>query len=108
MINDKYILKRYLACEDSWFQVLPSTNTSVGSVQDLKTGSCWFDPPLGQYSLIDDSHCNRIHSSLAAVHCFDSGYMGKQPVAWEEFCAEYWLTHSHRMTPFDAHGKQAF
>ena len=26
---------------------------------------------------IDDSHCNRIHSSLSAVHCFDNGYVGK-------------------------------
>ena len=40
---------------------------------------------------IDDSHCNRIHPSLNAVHCFDNGYAGKQPVAWKEYCAEYWL-----------------
>ena len=40
---------------------------------------------------IDDDHRNRIHSSLSVVHCFDNGYMGKQPVAWEEYCAEYWL-----------------
>ena len=33
----------------------------------------------------DDSHCNRIHSSLTAVNCFDHGYVGKQLVA------EYWL-----------------
>ena len=32
-----------------------------------------------------------IHSSLTAVHCFEDGYVGKQPVAWEEWCAEYWL-----------------
>ena len=23
--------------------------------------------------------------------CFDNGYEGKQPVAWKEYCAEYWL-----------------
>ena len=23
--------------------------------------------------------------------CFDDGYVGKQPVAWKEYCAEYWL-----------------
>ena len=40
---------------------------------------------------IDDSHCNRIHSSLATVHCFDNGYVGMQTVAWMEYCAEYWL-----------------
>ena len=28
-------------------------------------------------SSFDDSHCDRIHSSLTAVHCFDNGYVGK-------------------------------
>ena len=32
-----------------------------------------------------------MHSSLTAVRCFDNGYVGKQPVAWKEYCAEYWL-----------------
>ena len=32
-----------------------------------------------------------IHSSHTAVHCFDNGYVGKQSVAWKEYCAEYWL-----------------
>ena len=36
---------------------------------------------------IDDNHCDRIHSSVTAVHL----YVGKQPVAWKEYCAEYWL-----------------
>ena len=40
---------------------------------------------------IDDSHCDRIHSSLTADHCFDNGYVGKQPVAWKDNCTEYWL-----------------
>ena len=40
---------------------------------------------------IDDSHSDRIHSSLTAVCCFDNGYVGKQTVAWKEYCAEYWL-----------------
>ena len=40
---------------------------------------------------IDDSHCNRIQSSLCSVHCLDNGYVGKQPVAWKEYCAEFWL-----------------
>ena len=30
-------------------------------------------------------------SSLTAVRCFDNGYVGKQPVARKEYCAEYWL-----------------
>ena len=49
-------------------------------------------PSLGNILLrIDDSHCDRIHSSLTAVRCFDNGYVGKQPVAWKEYCAECWL-----------------
>ena len=27
-----------------------------------------------------------VHSSLTNVHYFDNGYMGKQPVAWIEYC----------------------
>ena len=27
----------------------------------------------------DDSHCDRIRSSLTAVHCFDNGHVGKLP-----------------------------
>ena len=40
---------------------------------------------------IDDTHCDRIHSSLNAVRCFHSGYVEKQPVAWKEYCAKLWL-----------------
>ena len=28
---------------------------------------------------------------FTAVHCFHNGYVGKQPVAWKECCADYWL-----------------
>ena len=38
--------------------------------------------------MIDDSRCNRTHSSLIAVRCFDNGYMGKKPVAWKGYFAE--------------------
>ena len=37
---------------------------------------------------MDDSHFDRSHSFL---RCLDNGYVGKQPVAWKEYCAEYWL-----------------
>ena len=36
---------------------------------------------------IDDSHCNRIHSSLSTVHFSGSDHVGKQPVAWKEYCS---------------------
>ena len=65
----------------------------VGSVRDLRTGCRWFDPLARPtyFPKIDDSHCDRIHSSLTAVHCFDDGYVGKQPVACEEYFAKHWL-----------------
>ena len=31
--------------------------------------------------LSEDSLCHRVHFSLTADHCFDSAYVGKQPVA---------------------------
>ena len=40
---------------------------------------------------INDSFCDRIRSSLTSVHYFDNVYLGKQPVGWKEYCAEYWL-----------------
>ena len=43
------------------------------------------------FSRIDDSHCHRIHSTLTAIRCFNNDYAGKQPVAWKEYCAEYWF-----------------
>ena len=45
--------------------------------------------------IYDDSHCDRIHSSLTTVRCFENGYVRKQPVAWKEYCAEYWLKELH-------------
>ena len=45
---------------------------------------------------IDDSHCDRIHSSLTAVRCFDNDYVGMQPVAWKEYqCGKYCLKELH-------------
>ena len=68
-------------------------HSSVSSVVDLRTGGRWFDSPALPifFSRIDDSHCNRIHSSLTTVSCFDIGYVGKQQVAWKEYCAKCWL-----------------
>ena len=36
-----------------------------------------------------------IHSSLTAVRYFDNDYEGKKPVAWKEYCVEYWLKELH-------------
>ena len=66
--------------------IFAEPNSSVCSIVDLRTGH-WFDPWL----ILSDSHCNKIHSSLTAVDCFNSRYMGKQPVTWKEYRAEYWF-----------------
>ena len=59
------------------------SHSPVGSIADLRTEGRWFNTWLGPifFPRIDDSHCYRIHSSLTAVHYFDNGYVGKQPVA---------------------------
>ena len=58
-------------------------HSSVGSIQDFKTGGGWSDPPVQPIFLrsIDDSHSNRIHSFLTALH-------SSMMVMWEN---SYWL-----------------
>ena len=74
-----------LICRSTGTCMTLNINSSVGSVEDVKTGGCWFFPS------IDDSHCDRIHSSLTAVRCFYNAYVEKQPGAWKEYCSEYLL-----------------
>ena len=59
---------------------------SVSSVADLRTRGRWFNPQLGQYSLPE-----LIIVISLSVLCFDNGYVGKHPVAWKKYSAEYWL-----------------
>ena len=72
-----------------WFfsSVVAERHSSLGSVQDLRTGGRWYDPLARPIFLprFDDSHCDKNHSSFTAVHCFDNGYVVKQPVAWKEY-----------------------
>ena len=73
--------------------VIAGPHSSVSSIADLRTGH-WFDPRLSQYSflrLMIVIATGFIPLSLLAVRCFDNGYVGRQPVAWEEYCVEYWL-----------------
>ena len=57
--------------------------------QDLRIGGRWFDPQLGQYSF------RGLMTAIATGFIllsplFDNGYVGNQPAAWEEYCAESW------------------
>ena len=68
------------------------SHSSVDSVADLKTGGHWLDPQLVQYSFPGLMIVIAIEFiPLTAVCCFDNGYVGKQPLGWKEYCAEYWL-----------------
>ena len=58
--------------------------SSVGSIADLRTGGRWFDTRLSQYFF-------QGLMIVIAVRYLDNGYVGKQPVSWKEYCAEYWL-----------------
>ena len=64
-------------------------HTSVGSIADLKIGGHWFDPQLGHSFPGLMIVITTGFIPLTAVHCFDNGYVGKQPAAWKEYCAEY-------------------
>ena len=65
---------------------------SVGIVQNLRTGGRLFDtlaePILVFFLRTEGSHCDRIDSSLTAVHCIDNGYVGKQPICLERILRE--------------------
>ena len=79
--------------------IIGESHSSVGTVQDMRIADHWFDPLLGQYSF-QGSFRDRIHSPLTAVCCFDNGYVGKQPVAWKEYCSDYWLKELKKHGPF--------
>ena len=60
----------------------------VGNFDDIPTPSCVTGVNFIQR--IDDGHCDRLHAYLSAGQCFNDGNVGKQPVAWEEYCMKYW------------------
>ena len=59
---------------------LPSPHSCVDSVEDSGTGGSWFEPPAPPifFPWINDSHCDKINSSLTVVHCFEHGSVGKR------------------------------
>ena len=70
---------------------LAEPHSSVSSIADLRTGGHWLDPQSQPifFPRIDDSHCDRIHSLSPLSTVSTIGYVGKQLVAWKEYCAEY-------------------
>ena len=72
-----------------WVRVNPFPSNPI--FHEPEKRSCSSLAKLLFFPRIDDNHCNRIHSSLTVVHFFNSGYVGKQPVAWKEYCVELWL-----------------
>ena len=67
---------------------------SVGSTADLRTGDRWFDPGLSQYSfrglMIVIWTGFFLLSPLSVISTMVMWEL-KQPVAWKDNCAEYWL-----------------
>ena len=57
------------------------TCSSVGPAQDLGTGGPNVRSPAWPmfFPMIDDCHCDRIHSPLTAFHCFGDG-----TICWKE------------------------
>ena len=56
---------------------------------DLRTGGCWFDPWLCQYSFRGLTIV--IATGFIPLSMKSNDYVGKLPVAWKEYCAEHWL-----------------
>ena len=96
VIYKGHIFKKRLLWGISVSQTCAKPHSSVGSVWGFEKRRSLVRSPAGPifFPRIDDSHCGRIHSSLTAVCCFDNSHVGQQPVAWKEYCAEYWLTLS--------------
>ena len=68
-----------------------SDSTPQKYTNSTSTTTKRYIPTRTATTIQEDSRCDRIHSSLTAVRCFDNGYLGKQPVALKEYCAGHWL-----------------
>ena len=64
-------------------------HSSVGSVADLRKGGRWFDSRFGQYSF--RVLMVVIATGFTPLSPLSVANVGKQTVAWKEYCAEFWL-----------------
>ena len=69
-----------------FFALHPLLSSHCSSVVWYRT--CTVRSPVRPIFFPRMSHCDRIYSSFTADHCFDDGYVRKQPVALKEYCAE--------------------
>ena len=76
-----------MTCLAQWCKA--STYSSVGSVEDLRTGGHWFESPARP--IFFESHCRKDWFLSHSNHCFYDGYVGKKAQDWKEHCAEFWL-----------------
>ena len=60
----------------------------LSGVQNLRTGGSWFDHRLGNF--LSEIMLRREPLSSRRCPLFYYGYLGKQSVAWKEYCADYW------------------
>ena len=83
-----YLLPFSLEAQENLNIVSAELHSSVSSRTGLENRRLLDRSPAPR---IDDRRYDRIHSSLTTVHCFDYVYV-KHPVAWKDYCGEYWPT----------------
>ena len=73
--------------QDRWFEAHSHSSELVLLSQyctGLDNRGQWFSHPVWPiFFLINDSHCDRIHSCVTAVHYFSNSYMGKAASGFE-------------------------
>ena len=91
-------LKKYLSgktflpdkhLDSAIFQCPSGLPWSPHGVPELRTVDGWLDPGLCQYPIRGLMIVITTDSFPPTVHCFDNGYVGKQPVARKEYFSEY-------------------
>ena len=73
-----------------------SSSNAASTINSLRIRCRWleFPAPTNFLEGLMLTVATQFNSYLINVPCFNDRDVGKQSVAWEEYCAEYWLTHS--------------
>ena len=87
-VNALYLARHHIIISKS-----AEPNGSVSSIEDMRTGGCWFDSwarPLLFQGLMMVIATGFIPLSPPSI--ISTMFMlGKQPVAWKEYCWECWV-----------------